>query len=58
MSYLLVLCVDAKEHHRRVPLPDNAEEQIARLPYWIDGYDLEMNVSNLQPYFAGCSSLS
>jgi hypothetical protein len=56
VSYLLVLCVDAKEHHRRAPLPDNAEEHIARLPYWIDGYDLEMNVSNLQPYFAGCSS--
>lgn len=27
----------------RVPLPDNAEEHIARLPYWIGGYDLETN---------------
>lgn len=56
VSYLPVLCVDAKEHHRRVPLPDNVEEHIARLPYWIGGHDLEMNVSNLQPYSAGCSS--
>jgi hypothetical protein len=29
--------------HLRVPLPDNAEEHIARLPYWIGGYDLEVN---------------
>ncbi|KAG2341118.1 P-loop containing nucleoside triphosphate hydrolase protein [Suillus weaverae] len=29
--------------HLRVPLPDNAEEHIARLPYWIGGYDLELN---------------
>ncbi|KAG1751270.1 uncharacterized protein EDB91DRAFT_1297653 [Suillus paluster] len=28
----------------RVSLPDNAEEHAARLPYWIGGYDLEMNV--------------
>jgi len=27
-------------------LPDNAEENIARLPYWIGGYDLDMLVSN------------
>lgn len=51
MSNLPVLYVDAKEHHRRVPLPDNAEEHIARLPYWIGGYDLEVNVSNLQHIF-------
>ncbi|KAG1750658.1 hypothetical protein EDD22DRAFT_957927 [Suillus occidentalis] len=29
--------------HLRVPLPDNVEEYIARLPNWIGGYDLEMN---------------
>lgn len=29
--------------HLRVPLPNNAEEHIARLPYWIGGYDLEVN---------------
>ncbi|KAG1871365.1 hypothetical protein DFJ58DRAFT_892801 [Suillus subalutaceus] len=29
--------------HLRVPLPDNAEEHIACLPYWIGGYDLEVN---------------
>ncbi|KIK41590.1 hypothetical protein CY34DRAFT_198844 [Suillus luteus UH-Slu-Lm8-n1] len=29
--------------HLRVPLPDNVEEHIARLPYWIGGHDLEMN---------------
>jgi hypothetical protein len=51
VSNLPVLYVDAKEHHRRVPLPDNAEEHIARLPYWIGGYDLEVNVSNLQHIF-------
>ncbi|KAG1854361.1 hypothetical protein C8R48DRAFT_721719 [Suillus tomentosus] len=27
----------------RVPLPDDAQEHIARLPYWIGGYDLEVN---------------
>jgi len=27
-------------------LPDNAEENIARLPYWIGGYDLDMLVGN------------
>lgn len=27
----------------RAPLPDNAEEHIACLPYWIGGYDLEVN---------------
>lgn len=29
--------------HLRAPLPDNAEEHIACLPYWIGGYDLEVN---------------
>lgn len=29
--------------HLRVPLPDNAREHIACLPYWIGGYDLEVN---------------
>lgn len=29
--------------HLRVPLPDNAEEHITCLPYWIGGYDLEVN---------------
>lgn len=48
VSNLLFLCVDAKEHHRRMPIPDNAEKNIACLPYWIGGYDLEVNVSNLQ----------
>lgn len=51
MSNLLVLWVDAEECHRRVPLPDDAQEHIARLPYWIGGYDLEVNVSNLQHIF-------
>ncbi|KAG1787024.1 uncharacterized protein HD556DRAFT_1449225 [Suillus plorans] len=27
----------------RVPLPNDAQEHIARLPYWIGGYDLEVN---------------
>ncbi|KAG2097559.1 uncharacterized protein F5147DRAFT_715140 [Suillus discolor] len=27
----------------RVSLPDDAQEHIARLPYWIGGYDLEVN---------------
>lgn len=41
--------------HLRVPLPDNAEKNIACLPYWIGGYDLEVkqwrtfNVWDLKP---------
>ncbi|KAG2154432.1 uncharacterized protein EDB93DRAFT_160858 [Suillus bovinus] len=29
--------------NRRVPLPVDAQEHIAHLPYWIGGYDLEVN---------------
>ncbi|KAJ8583782.1 hypothetical protein M405DRAFT_884672 [Rhizopogon salebrosus TDB-379] len=41
--------------NQRRPLPDNAEEYIARLPYWIGGYDLETHewqrfpISDLTP---------
>jgi len=27
-------------------LPDNVEEYVARLPYWIGGYDIEAHVSS------------
>jgi len=34
-----------KGRNRRESLPDDAEENIPRLPYWIAGYDIDASVS-------------
>jgi len=40
-----------KGRNRRESLPDDAEENIPRLPYWIAGYDIDARVSEWQRAF-------
>jgi hypothetical protein len=50
--FFFILPVETKRCNRRIPLPDVAEEDIARFPYWIGGYDLDTHVRKSPRYFA------
>jgi hypothetical protein len=56
VSKFFVLQVETNSRDRRTALPADAEENIARLPYLIGGYDLDTHVSKLQLIFRSFST--